>query len=63
MTSAILVNVVHLPDTLGARVEEEEGDCSLCCFQATDSEVVIGLNASKVNKFDLVKSVQIRPAA
>ena len=42
MTSAILVNVVHLPDTLGACVEvEEEGD--VFCFQGTESEVVIGL--------------------
>ena len=45
MTSAILANVVHLPDTLGARVEveveEEEGD--VFCFQGTESEVVIGL--------------------
>ena len=42
MTSAILVNVVHLPDTLGACVEvEEEGD--VFCFQGTESEVMIGL--------------------
>ena len=42
MTSAILANVVHLPYTLGARVEVEEEGC-VFCFQGTESEVVIGL--------------------
>ena len=43
MTSAILANVVHLPDTLGARVEVEEEEGDVFCFQGTESEVVIGL--------------------